>query len=152
MRAQEEQSQDSKNLELLRAKISETKRDIKSLILKRREEQTTKLNTMKEAADKKKRELEANIEAVKMKMSNMMMKNKKKGEKKVCVLSNDEIGRKEYCEGNFEDVELGDCKKEKKFCEICCGKEFEEVDLKGTEECRLACESVKKNVKIKKFM
>lgn len=95
---------------------------------------------MKKNSDLKKKQLESQIQEMKLKISSKMLNYKKKGILNICMKNDTKI-IDEYCEINLKDKieKLNDCKKIKNFCLICCETEFGEFYLKERNECKSKC-------------
>ena len=130
--------------------FEDLKDSIKSMILKKRSEQSKRLEIMKKLAGKRKREMMDRINGLQMQMAQDMLKAEKAGNATLC---NPAIQTKEsvdnYCNKNFyDDPGMNkDCKDADTFCYMCCEMEVGVFFVSKREECMGQCKNNKKSCK-----
>lgn len=130
--------------------FDDLKDSLKSMILKKRADQSKRIEIMKKLAGRRKRDMMDKINGLQMQMAQDMLKAEKAGNATLC---NPSIQTKEsvdsYCNRNFAD-DPGmnkDCKDADTFCYMCCEVEVGVFYVSKREECMGQCKNNKKSCK-----
>lgn len=138
---QEKEKEDQYNLKFKEAE-SEIKRiqdqAQKQLVIKRTELKSAILK-MRKKAERKKAQLAANLQSVRIQISKDMTLIYKEGDMTKCqdAMKNNE-NRNSYCGANFPDdfVKFDNCKSEDEdFCSFCCETEFGDMHMDKRQLC-----------------
>ena len=137
---QEREKEDQYNLKAQEA-AAEMKRisDLaeKQVLIKRSQLKSDVLK-MRKKAERKKAQLEAQLQAVRVQMSKDMGKIYKDGDMNKCIEAfKSQDNRDTYCGVNFPDdyVRFSDCKVDEDFCYFCCETEFGDMHMDKRQQC-----------------
>ena len=129
-------------------KLARIKKDLKLKILANRKRVMKKLNLLKLAHERKKNRYRQQIQDVRRKLTENMIKAEKKGNYKSCVNAIQKNTTVEYCSAAFMDdpYSLGDCMKAENFCYLCCESEFGDMHSDDRTICTNKCEEKKETI------
>ena len=130
----------------VKERISSMKNDIKNIILKKREEQSQKLQTLKKLSERKNRDILNQIQQLRTQMAGEMLSAQKEGNMTACFINSPEQ-REDYCSKSYSDdpTKMQDCKEPTNYCYVCCETEFGEFHYEKRDICLNKCELTPKN-------
>ena len=126
------------------------KDEIKNLIMRKRSEQSKRIEIMKKMGDRRKRDIYNQINELQMKMAKDMLKAEKNVNSSLCDPAvNNKESMNEYCNSNINDDPSmnKDCKDPDNFCYICCELEVGIFYVAKRDACMGKCNKGKKQDK-----
>ena len=137
----------------MQQKLNQIKKDLKIKIILNRKRIMKKLNLLRLAHERKKNKYRQQIQDVRRKLTENMIKAEKKGDYKNCVNAILRNQTEEYCSSAFGDdpYSLGDCVKNQNFCYLCCENEFGDMHNDDRDLCTNKCEDKKEKIPSKNY-
>jgi len=123
--------------------IKEFQNEMHNQVNIKREKMKKLIENMRLKARLRKATLEAELNSLKHKMAEEMIKENKLGDINKCHRGKNERNfRENYCDLNFIDdfIRNSDCKTDENFCYMCCENEFGDMHIDQREKCYNMCD------------
>jgi len=133
--------------------IKEIKDEVKLEVEIKRNQMKRKINDLKKRARRRKAAMETQLNRIRAKMANDIMKANKSGDMQLCRKGKKNGGKRDtYCNTNFIDdyIKNYDCKDKETFCYMCCENEFGNNFIDKRDTCYDMCDGKLSAKKAKK--